>query len=261
MPTDNPASGPVVSATWADRFPGLLAVQTTRHGGVSSGSLGSLNLGWYTKDRPENVRENYRRLGDALAFDPVRMAAGYQVHGSEILRVAAPGQTHGYDAFVTDRVGILLSVTVADCTPVLLYDPVRQVVAAVHAGWRGTVAGIAEKTVAAMHRWYGTEPRDCWAYIGACIDYADYQVDADVADHFAPAYRRWEPREEKYYVDLKGSNRDRLLGAGLRAERIEVSPFSTLSRAADFFSHRAAAGRAGRGIALIGRPDQSALSR
>jgi hypothetical protein len=231
----------------------LVAAQSTRHGGVTPGSLGSLNLGWYTDDRPENVRENYRRLGADLDFDPTRIAAGYQVHGTQVLRVAAPGQAHGYDAFATDQPGIVLSVSVADCTPVLLFDPQHQVVAAAHAGWRGTVANIVGSTLAAMQAWYGTDPGDCFAYIGTCIAYADYQVDTDVADHFPAGHRRWDERAGKFYVDLKGANRDHLLQAGLAPEHIAVSTFSTHANAGDFFSHRAEKGRAGRGIALIGR--------
>jgi YfiH family protein len=219
---------------------------------VTPGSLGSLNLGWYTDDDPENVRENYRRLGADLNFDPTRIAAGYQVHGTAVLRVAAPGQTHGFDAFVTDEPGIVLSVTVADCTPILLFDPVRRAVAAAHAGWRGTVGGIAGQTLAALRTYFGTDPADCLAYIGACIGAADYQVDADVAAHFPAAHQRWSAPEQKYYVDLKGYNQAQLLAAGLPPANISVSPYSTLTQAHDFFSHRAAGGRAGRGIALIG---------
>ena len=254
MPTEKIATKLAVTVPWAGRFPGLLAAQTTRHGGVSPRTLGSLNLGWYTEDDPDNVRENYRRLGTALGFDPARIAAGYQVHGTAVLRVDQPGQAHGYDAFLTDRPGIVLSVTVADCTPVLLYDPEHHVVAAAHAGWRGTVDGIVGHTLAAMREHYGTDPTQCWAYVGTCIGAADYQVDADVADHFPAPYRRWVASEGKFYVDLKGYNQAQLLAAGLPGTQLAVSPYSTLAQSADFFSHRAEAGRAGRGIALIGRP-------
>ncbi len=256
MPTEETATDlgdrRAVTVPWAERFPALLAAQTTRHGGVTPGALGSLNLGWYIDDDPDNVRENYRRLGDDLNFDPARIAAGYQVHGTAVLRVAAPGQTHGFDAFVTDQPGIVLSVTVADCTPILLFDPVRRAVAAAHAGWRGTVGGIAGQTLAALQAHFGTDPADCRAYIGACIGAADYQVDADVADHFPAEYKRWEASQAKYYVDLKAYNEAQLLAAGLPSAHISVSPYSTLAQANDFFSHRAAGGRAGRGIALIG---------
>lgn len=256
MPTEKKAkqlTGQLaVAVPWAERFPNLLALQTTRHGGVSPGPLGSLNLGWYTEDDPENVRENYRRLSSTYDFAPDRIAAGYQVHGTEVLTVKQAGQTHGYDAFITDQTGIVLSVTVADCTPILLYDPEHRAVAAAHAGWRGTVAGILGRTLEEMVRNYGSDPTQCWAYIGACIGAADYQVDADVADHFPADFKRWEPTASKFYVDLKGFNHAQLRSAGLPAAQIAVSPYSTLAQSPDFFSHRAEKGQAGRGIALIG---------
>lgn len=238
---------------WADRFADRLRIgQSTRHGGVSIGPYASLNLSLHTDDDPEQVRENRRRLARDLGFTPDRYAGGRQVHGDRLRVVAEPGYWEGYDAFISATPGILLSVSVADCTPVLIYDPVAGAVGAAHAGWKGTVANIAAKTVAALQEHFGSRPADCWAYIGSCIDACDFEVDADVADHFSTDYKNWDADRGKYFVDLKAANRAQLLQAGLAAGQIDISPFSTHSRNDLFFSHRADGGVTGRGLGVIG---------
>lgn len=234
-------------------YPSLVAAESTRHGGVSKAPYASLNLGLYTADDPAAVQENRRRFFHSLGASEETAAGAHQVHGDRVLRVEASGQYEGFDALVTNRPGVFLTVTVADCTPILLYDPRRQVVAAVHAGWRGTVAGIAAKALAAMQREYGAAPADCLAYIGACIDECSYEVDADVADHFPTPFRRWDPGRQKFFLDLKAANRAQLVEAGVPAAHIEVSPHSTVLHNHDYFSHRAEGGRTGRMLALIGR--------
>jgi hypothetical protein len=154
---------------------------------------------------------------------------------------------------VTDEKNLLLAVTIADCTPVLLYDPVVGVLGAAHAGWRGTVAEIAAKTVLSMQRIYGSQPSNCWAYIGTCIDTDDFEVDADVADHFGSTHKHWRAERKKYLVDLKKANRDQLLNLGVPPEQLEVSPYSTVSNNKRYFSHRAERGLTGRMLAVIGQ--------
>lgn len=234
-------------------YPSLVAAESTRHGGVSTFPYASLNLGLYTPDEPAAVQENRRRFFHSLGASEETVAGSHQVHGDQVLQVEEAGQYQGFDALITDRPGLFLTVTVADCTPILLFDPRRQVVAAVHAGWRGTVAGIAAKTLATMQREYGCQPFDCRAYIGPCIDECSYEVDADVADHFPSSFRRWDPERKKFFIDLKAANRAQLLGAGIAATHLEVSPHSTVLHNHDYFSHRAEGGHTGRMLALIGR--------
>ncbi len=242
-----------VTPVWAERFSGRLVVaQSTRHGGVSPAPYASLNLGHSTDDDPLNVSENRRRLAAALGFPADRIASVHQVHGASVVHVSEPGRWPNHDALITNFPEVYLTVSVADCVPVLIYDPVQQAVGAAHAGWRGTVEEIAYKTLDAMAFTFGTRPADCWAYIGACIDECDFEVDADVADHFSDTYKRRDEMRDKFFVDLKAANRDQLERAGVPAEQVEVSPFSTVTHSKDFFSHRADGGKTGRGIGVIG---------
>lgn len=234
-------------------FQKVIAVQSTRLGGYSSAPYQSQNLGLFTKDDPEVVKKNRREFFHRLGFSEAQTAGSQQVHGDQVLVVEEPGQYEGYDALVTQKEGLLLSVTTADCTPILIYDPQQQVCAAVHAGWRGTVAGILGKTLQAMGQHFAVRPTDCYAYIGPCIDECSFKVDADVADHFAQDFKEWEAGKEKFLVDLKQANRSQLLAAGLSSKNIEVSPYSTYLNNDLFFSYRKEKGKTGRMLSVIGR--------
>ena len=134
----------------ADALCGSVHCFSTRLGGVSEGQLSSLNLGTHRGDKPENVRENYRILGKAVGFAPEETVFTRQEHTDLLLRVGRADcgtgldreQTTVCDGILTDEPGVALVCFAADCTPVLLFDPVRQAIAAVHAGWRGTAQGI-----------------------------------------------------------------------------------------------------------------------
>lgn len=241
------------SRTAGPHFDWLIAAESTRHGGVSRPPYESLNLGLFTDDDPKAVAINRRRFFRDIGAGDMRVAGAYQVHGSEVLEVAEPGQFKGYDALITDRPGLLLTVTVADCAPVLLADPQNRAVAAVHAGWRGTVANIAQKAFHAMKNAFGTDPSDCYAYIGACISECAFEVDADVADHFDSAYKRWDTEQQKFFIDLKAANCAQLIELGLCAGHIEVSPYCTVENNDTFFSYRKEKGKTGRALAAIGK--------
>lgn len=238
--------------TWAATFPSLVIGETTRHGGISPTPYDSLNLGWNTPDDPENVTENRRRLLASLGFQPGQLASTRQVHGSEVLVVDQPGRYDGFDALITAQPGIILSVSVADCTPVLVCDPETKAIAAIHAGWRGTVGGIVSKAIAMMKSRFNTNPSKCYAFIGACIDECSFEVDADVADHFIADFKRWDELARKFFIDLKAANQQQLLDAGIPTDHIEVSPFSTVLHNEDYFSHRKERGITGRFSGMIG---------
>lgn len=233
-------------------FPKLAAVESTRHGGISQAPYQSLNLGLHTNDDPAAVLENRRRFFAACGYLPERTAGSHQIHGAEILTVTEPGYFEGFDALITRQSGILLTVTIADCTPILLFDPKKMAVAAVHAGWKGTAAGILRKTLEAMQSAYGSRAEDCLAYIGTCIDHCDFEVDSDVADHFTGAHKQWDEQRGKYMVNLKQANRSQLLKAGVPETQIQLSPYSTFTEHRDYFSHRFEKGRTGRMLAAIG---------
>ena len=231
-------------------FSELIAAESTRHGGISPTPFASLNLGINTTDDPASVDENRRRFFAAIGADISQFASAHQVHGTEVLYTTEPGRFEGYDALITNRPCLVVGVTVADCVPILLYDQANQAVAAIHAGWRGTVGGIVRKTLAAMQQQFGTAASHCFAYVGTCIDACSFEVGSEVADQFSAAFRRADGA--KYYIDLKAANTQALLDFGIPAEQISVSPFSTVLNNEDYFSYRAEGGQTGRMLAVIG---------
>lgn len=235
---------------------------TTRLGGVSTGMFASLNLGMHRGDAPENVEENYRILGDALGFSRQDLVLTWQIH-SDIVRVvtredAGKGCDHrAYpqcDALVTDTPGLALMVFTADCTPILLHDPVTGAVGAIHAGWRGTALGIARKTVETMTEAFGTRPEDIRAAIGPNIGQCCFATDADVPAALEAALgKAAEPyitrRGEKFYPDLKAINGLWLRQAGVR--HIALSESCTACDPDRFWSHRVTEGKRGSQGAVI----------
>lgn len=232
--------------------PGVVAGFSTRHGGASATPFGSLNLGLSTGDAPEQVQENRRRLFAPLGFAADQLAIAGQVHGDRVKRIEAAGLFPGYDALVTDRPGVALCITAADCAVILLADAAAGVVGACHSGWRGTVARITEKTVEAMAA-LGAAPSRLRAYIGPCISAEHFEVGPEVAAQFDDAFvRRW-PGREKPHVDLKAVLVDQLRRAGVPEAAVEASDRCTFAETDTFFSYRAEAGRTGRMMGFIGR--------
>lgn len=233
-------------------FPDLVVAESTRQGGFSSAPYTSLNLGLYTQDEAAAIQQNRDRFFSQLGCTESSVAGMHQVHGAEVLRVEEAGQYAGYDALITNVAGLFLTVTIADCTPVLIYDPLHKAVAAIHAGWRGTVAGIASKTLMVMREHFGTDPTHCYAYVGTCIDECSFEVDADVADHFAASFKRWDEEKQKFFLDLKASNASILNKGGIPMAQIESSVYSTVLNNDEYFSYRKEKGRCGRMLGLIG---------
>lgn len=234
------------------RFDALVAAESTRHGGVSPAPWASLNLGKNTDDDPANIAENRRRFCTALGFEPAKIAWSKQVHADQVRLVTAPGGAEGFDALITRQAGILLAVSVADCTPILVFDAKNKAVGAAHAGWPGTAARIVEKMLRRMADEFGTVGPDCFAYIGTCIDECSFEVGDEVADKFDDAFRRFDAARGKYLVDLKKANQAQLLAFGVPLNQIEISPRSTVLHNEDYFSHRKEKGTTGRMLAVIG---------
>ncbi len=222
---------------------------TTRLGGVSTGHLASLNIGTRRWDTPENVVKNYQILGDALGFSYEKCILSRQTHSDTVLCVGKEHHGAGLlhpdlpecDALITNEPGTALVIFAADCTPILLHDPVTGAVGAAHAGWRGTAACIAEKTVEAMVRAYGCQPENIRAAIGPNIGQCCFQTDADVPEALHAAFEeganpfiRYDGH--KYYVNLKGLNALALRRAGVQS--IAISTACTACQPHLFWSHR-----------------------
>ena len=234
---------------------------TTRYGGVSTGSQSSLNLAIGRGDSPENVEKNLRILADALGFDPENYVMTRQIH-SNWVRVVTEKDCSGFfhrdypecDALVTNTPGLALLVFTADCTPLLFHDPVTGAVGAAHAGWRGTVGGIAARTVEAMVEAFGCKIENIRAAIGPNIGQCHFETDADVPqavlEAFGPEAAVFiQQRGKKYYIDLKQVNALCLRRCGVR--HIEISENCTYCESDRFWSHRVTRGDRGSQGAVI----------
>jgi len=230
--------------------PVITAAFSTRNGGVSPHPLG-LNLSFKVGDDPANVQKNREIFFGALGISLAHLAIPGQVHGTTVRRVEGPGEYAETDALITSHAGVFLCVSVADCVPVLLVDPSRGTIGAVHAGWRGTASGITSAAVRAMQTEFGSGPAALLASIGPSASSCCYRVGEDVASRFSPSFVRRE--EGECFVDLKGANRSQLLEAGLRPENVELSPHCTISDALLFHSFRRDGAQSGRMMAVIGR--------
>ena len=240
---------------------------TTRMGGVSQGYLSSLNISLHRGDDPKNVEENFCILADALGIVPEDFVLTKQIHSDIVVKVGradrgkhmVEGASHVCDALITNEPGVALVVFTADCTPILLHDPVTGAVGAVHAGWRGTAMGIAGKTVAAMVKEFGCQAKNIRAAIGPNIAECCFETDRDVPDAMVEAlgeeatpYIR--PNGEKYYVNLKEINALWLRKAGV--EHIEISNACTVCRSDLYWSHRVTRGERGSQGAIIVRKEE-----
>ncbi|PHI20141.1 polyphenol oxidoreductase [Lewinellaceae bacterium SD302] len=230
----------------------LIVAQSFRSRGVSPYPAEALNLGLYTDDQSENILVNRRRFAETLGISPAQFAGSHQVHGSDVIVVNEPGELKGYDALITQRPEIILTITTADCFPILIYDPANRSCGAAHAGWRGTAAGIAHKTLVAMQENFGSKPADCLVYVGPGISYNHFEVGREVAIQFPKHHVKAGEKPGKYFVDLSAYNHEQLTNAGVPTKQIEVSPDCTVVNNDRYFSYRRESGETGRMLAVIG---------
>lgn len=261
-------------------FDGLVHAVSTRHGGVSSGYLASLNLGKTVGDDPQNVEINHLRLAQALDVRRDHFTTTWQVHSRHVLRATKEhrGTLIGQaDGIITDQPEVPLTQRYGDCTPILVYDPARHAVGLAHAGWRGTVAGMASSLVRAMVAHFGSDPEKLAAVVGPAIGPCCYEVGDEVLDAVRQAFpdaasvlrtpgesdlddqsslngsKQHKPgsngRASRRHFDLWEANRWQLAQAGVR--QIEVVGVCTSCRRDLFFSHRGDHGRTGRFGAVV----------
>ena len=229
---------------------GVVAFSTTRHGGYSTGNYASFNINMYCGDAEEAVQRNRQLLCQQLGISDDRLIVETDRGG---LVAKYMGQTalktdtviqqalDGVDAVMTDIRGVCIGVSTADCIPVVIYDSVHRVVCAIHAGWRGTVARIVEKSVQAMMTAYGSCPTDMTATIGPGISLDSFEVGDEVFEAFLQAgfdMAAISRREQKWHIDLPECNRLQLLSAGVRPQAVTMSGICTFKQTDDFFSAR-----------------------
>ncbi|MFN2531592.1 MAG: peptidoglycan editing factor PgeF [Pyrinomonadaceae bacterium] len=243
---------------------------STRGGGVSAMPEHALSLAGFNEDTAENILENRRRFLKLFRGEWV-LAGCWQVHGSDVRLVpdvatAKPaedkyGDTIYCDAIVSDSIGVLAGVKTADCVPILLGDAATGAFAAVHAGWRGTVAGVVTAALKRLQVEYQSGPENVIAAIGPAAASCCYEVGEEVIDAFvrrsANADSLFEPtRPGHAKLDLFRANRQQLVSAGVKDKRIFITPYCTMCRTDLFFSYRREKhmqGKVGRMMAVIGR--------
>lgn len=233
----------------------------TRLGGVSAPPFDTLNLGHTVGDDLAAVEENHRRAFAALGISREQVVSPYQVHGAHVRPV---GQAHtgtiqpATDGLLTTAPGVALLLRFADCVPLLLFDPVHRAVGLIHAGWKGTAAGVVPAAVAAFVHHVGSSPGDLWAGVGPAIGPCCYQVEPDIVEAIARVcpdeaeviqQRDGAQRDVGLYLDLPGAVRAQLEAAGI--SHVEMANLCTACHTEEWFSHRAEHGRTGRFGALV----------
>jgi YfiH family protein len=238
------------------------AVFTTRQGGTSAGPWRSLNLSYAVRDAPAAVGRNRRLAAAAVGVDPRCIVEAQQVHGARVA-IAGPqdaGRTlPGVDALLTDSPGVWLAVHTADCVALLVVDPARPAVAAVHAGWRGIASGVVPAALAGLAEAYDTVTSRCLVALGPSIGPCCYEVDRLVANAMGGA--SWWPIASepggrgKWYLDLRAAIRSQLIAVGVDPGRIEATPGCTRCQPDLYFSYRREreTGRMAACVGLCGR--------
>jgi YfiH family protein len=239
---------------WEDR---LLAGISTRKGGFSSFPYSSLNLGHRVGDNPESQAANLAAVSEALGIPGAEWTLCRQVHGTRIAEVRQEkGEDPGdCDALFTDEKNIISAVVLADCLPVVIYDPVRHCGIISHAGWRGTASGIAEKSVQKLIE-TGSRIEQLLAAVGPGIGSCCYTVGKETAREFSEGFNYPEgvvirDRKGRYRLNLEKANLSRLRNIGMKENNLGAAGFCTACRNDEFFSYRKEGGLTGRHAALM----------
>lgn len=228
------------------------AFSTTRRGGVSSGAYTAFNITDYCGDYSSNVQRNRQLLAELLNIDERNIILPRQTHSTKCCCIddkfiCLPQEQkrellQGIDAVITNVKGLCIGVSTADCIPILLHDTKHNIVAAVHAGWRGTVARIVEHTLLTMNTHYGTSPADIKAVIGPGISLAAFEVGDEVYDTFAnnnfPMQKIARLCGQRWHIDLWEANRMQLLSCGVPGESVTICGICTYNNCDTFFSAR-----------------------
>lgn len=236
------------------QFDCLFHFTTTIHGGVSKGNYESFNLGNISDDNPDHVIENRKRLANIADIEYRNLIIPKQTHSSNVRIIDSDfinlndtqraSALNEVDALITQCTNICLGITTADCVPILLFDPIRKVLGVAHAGWKGTVARIGQKTAELMSQQFHCDPQDILVGIGPSISPKCFEVGEEVGQSFIDAkfnldkfsFRKKETG--KLHIDLWEANKIQLIEIGIKIENIEIANLCTKSSPDLFFSAR-----------------------
>lgn len=240
----------------------LIHAFCTRQGGCSRQEYSSLNISFREGDEEFQVLQNWGKLANSFAIPIENFLVLNQVHGDEVLVIKHQGSNFSsgselnYDATITNNPGVALCIKTADCVPVFIADKKKKIIAAVHAGWRGTAMGISAKVIRLMQSKYCSSPQDILAAIGPSIGLCCYEVDSVVADAFA--VRKGNNNflfpvaaKNKWMLDLPEANRRQIADCGIPEANIELSGLCTMCNQDLFFSHRGSGGITGRQVNFL----------
>lgn len=251
-----------------DKYKEVAHFCTSREGGVSVGNYASFNLSPFSGDNPDNFSENNKILSDKLGIGLDKIIIPYQTHGTEIREIdetffqlnseQKEVFLNGVDALITNISSICIGITTADCVPILFFDPVKRVIAAAHAGWRGTCGKIAEKTILTFIEKFDCNPSDILVTIGPSISAKVYEVGKELVNSFENAgfdiSEIFSTNNKSIYLDLWKANEQLLLKNGILQQNIEIAGICTYTEHETFFSARRLGIKSGRmlsGIMLV----------
>lgn len=251
-----------------EKLEGIIHGFSTRLGGVSRGIYSSMNLSFTRGDEEEAVKENYRRIAQAIGFRTDDIVTSDQTHTANVRKVTeadrgkgitVPRDYQDVDGMVTNVPELVLTTFYADCVPLYFADPVKRVIGLSHSGWRGTVAKIGKVTVEKMKEEYGCHPEDILAAIGPSICQDCYEVSEDVIEEFKTAFAGeyqerlyYKKKNGKYQLNLWETNRLIFLEAGIPEANISMPGICTCCNPEFLFSHRASHGKRGNLAAFLG---------
>jgi len=219
----------------------------------------SFSLALHTQEEPQQILANRERL--KKQFPTMKFIVANQTHSDNITIISEPKEIGWHsledaiedcDALITNQKNIMLTILTADCVPILLLDPITNVIAVVHAGWKGTQQEIVLKTIQKMQKEFNVNPQTILAGIAPSIGKCCYEVEWNVAQHFANIEGAYSQKEDKYQLDLPHINHHQLLQAGLKVENIECSNICTACQVEHYFSYRNEQGCSGRFMSMIG---------
>lgn len=229
-------------------FPIVHSGMSTKLGNSAQSRFG-MNLSFLVGDDPALVEMNRAAFFSHLGISGKELAIPVQSHSKNVRRIDAPGEYDTCDALITNKSGVALGITVADCVPILLYDPIQNAIGAIHAGWKGTALAIAECTLRSMKDEFNTDAAHVFAFIGPSAGVCCYEVGEEVAVKFENKIVPYNTK--KIFIDLKKENLVQLKKVGVIAENIEVSEHCTICEKQFFHSYRRDRTSAGRMMAVI----------
>lgn len=239
----------IIRSELFDKYPNLKFGFSTKDGGVSPDPY-CMNLSMATNDEKENVLKNREIFFGELGIPHDQINFQKQIHSDVSKGIVQGGFSGECDATYTNKKNVFLTVSVADCLPVFLFDPLNEVIASIHAGWRGTAAKIVLKTLNKIKTEFGTDPENVIVFIGPGISQKNFEVGEEVGDMFSDDVKI--RIGEKYHIDLKKDNFQQLINAGVKEENIEISHLCTYEESLMLHSYRRDRERSGRMFGVIG---------